>query len=84
MRTLFIINCVNGKKIASHSFLKNEEEVILMPGSSFRITSAVNMVDGLHIIHVQQIKLRNKFLKPVVSRVLTFVKDLNARVTVRQ
>ena len=35
VRTLFMIECINGKSIKSHSFYKDENEIILMPGNLF-------------------------------------------------
>ncbi|CAF3972018.1 unnamed protein product [Rotaria sp. Silwood1] len=55
-RTLFSIECINGKSIAKHSYFKNtEKEIILMPGSYFQVTSQLNPAPGLHIIQLKEI-----------------------------
>ncbi|CAF3675920.1 unnamed protein product [Rotaria sordida] len=37
IRTLFMIECINGKAIKSHSFYKDENEILLMPGTYLRV-----------------------------------------------
>ncbi|CAF2260611.1 unnamed protein product [Rotaria magnacalcarata] len=38
-RTMFSIECFNGKKIRSHSSLEEEDEILLLPGSQFIVKS---------------------------------------------
>ncbi|CAF2642264.1 unnamed protein product [Rotaria sp. Silwood2] len=65
MRTLFSIECRNGKPIGSHSYFENKEhEVILMPGSYFEVMSQLNLEDGLHIIHLKEMEPPITFVKP--------------------
>jgi hypothetical protein len=55
-RTLFSIECINGKSVAPHSYFKNtEKEIILMPGSYFEVVGQLNPAPKLHIIQLQEI-----------------------------
>lgn len=57
VRTMISIDCKNGKKISEHSYFKNkEQEVIIMPGSYFKVKSILNPADGFHMIDVEEIK----------------------------
>jgi hypothetical protein len=38
-RTIFSIECFNGKKIREHSSLEDEDEILLLPGSQFIVKS---------------------------------------------
>jgi hypothetical protein len=56
MRTLFSIECKDGKSVESHSYFKNQEkEIILMPGSFFEVVDQLNPTPELYIIHLKQI-----------------------------
>jgi hypothetical protein len=69
-RTLFSIECINGKSVVSHSYFKNtEKEIILMPGSYFEVIGQLNPAPKLRIIQLQEISppimlLRSPFSKP--------------------
>ncbi|CAF1129906.1 unnamed protein product [Adineta steineri] len=53
--TLFNIECLNGKSIASYTNYPNENEVILMPGTMFEVVSnPLNHKGGLNIIHLKE------------------------------
>ncbi len=54
-RTLFSIECQQGKSIALHSRYKAEEEIILMPGFYFQVIGQLTPAEGLRIIHLKQI-----------------------------
>ena len=65
LRTLFSIDCKDGKHIQSHSYFNNQEqEVILMPGSYFEVIGQLNPSDGVHIIQLKQIDPPIVFVKP--------------------
>ncbi|CAF4479923.1 unnamed protein product, partial [Didymodactylos carnosus] len=53
-RTLFNIQCHNGKQIHLHSHYKHEHEVLLMPGTYFQVKSTIDVGSNLNIIHVQE------------------------------
>ncbi len=54
-RTLFSIECKNGKCIREHSCFPDETEVLLLPGFSFEVTSKLNAGNGLYVIGLKQI-----------------------------
>ncbi|CAF4617155.1 unnamed protein product [Rotaria sp. Silwood1] len=55
-RTLFSIECSNGKSITKHSYFKNtEKEIILIPGSYFEVMGQLNPAPDLHIIQLKEI-----------------------------
>ncbi|CAF2955739.1 unnamed protein product [Rotaria sp. Silwood2] len=55
-RTLFSIECINGKSVDAHSyFKKTEQEIILMPGSYFEVLGQLNPAAGLNIIELKEI-----------------------------
>lgn len=53
-RTLFMIECVNGKSIRSHSFYQDENEIVLMPGTYLRVIGKSSPSSDLNIIHLQE------------------------------
>ena len=53
-RTLFMIECIHGKDIKSHSSYKNENEILLMPGTYLKVIGKWSPADSLHIIHLQE------------------------------
>ena len=53
-RTLFSIECLNGKNIRPHSYCQDEDEIILLPGFYFEVVSKVGGDNGLHIIHLRE------------------------------
>ncbi|CAF3699052.1 unnamed protein product [Rotaria sp. Silwood1] len=68
-RTLFSIECINGKSVAAHSYLKNtEKEIILMPGSYFEVIGQLNPAHELHIIQLREITPPIAFVKPPFSK----------------
>jgi Ran GTPase-activating protein (RanGAP) involved in mRNA processing and transport len=54
-RTLFSIECLNGKNIKPHSYYKTEDEILLLPGFYFEVVSKVAGGNGLHIIHLREV-----------------------------
>ncbi|CAF1008719.1 unnamed protein product [Adineta steineri] len=54
-RTLFSIECQNGKKIRSHSYINVEDEILLLPATQFEVISKLNPSSDLHIIHLKQV-----------------------------
>jgi hypothetical protein len=64
-RTIFSIECFNGKSIVNHSYFKHtEKEVILMPGSYFEVIGQLNPAPQLHIIQLQEIQPPIELVKP--------------------
>lgn len=54
VRTLFMIECINGKAIKSHSFYKDENEILLMPGTYLRVMDKWSPANDLYIIHLRE------------------------------
>ncbi|CAF1114206.1 unnamed protein product, partial [Rotaria sordida] len=68
-RTLFSIECINGKSVAKHSYFKNtEKEIILMPGSYFEVLGQLNPAPELHIIQLKEITPPIILVKPPFSK----------------
>jgi hypothetical protein len=62
---LFSIECTAGKPIGLHSYFENhEQEVIIMPGSYFKVVGQLNPAVGLYIIQLRQMNPPIEFVKP--------------------
>ncbi|CAF1211454.1 unnamed protein product [Adineta steineri] len=53
--TLFMIEAKNGKDISSYANCPNENEVILCPGTRFRVVSDPLDQPPMHLVHLQEI-----------------------------
>jgi hypothetical protein len=54
--TLFNIQCSTGKSIAEYTCYPSEDEVILMPGTTFEVVSnPLYHPGGLHVVHLKEI-----------------------------
>ncbi|CAF1321448.1 unnamed protein product [Adineta ricciae] len=54
-RTLFTIECSNGKLIKDHSYFAHEDEVLLLPGVELRVAGKVRPAPGLTIIELKEV-----------------------------
>jgi hypothetical protein len=54
VRTIFMIECINGKAIKSHSHYKEENEIILMPGTYLRVVGKWSPASGLYMIQLRE------------------------------
>ncbi|CAF1535196.1 unnamed protein product, partial [Didymodactylos carnosus] len=63
-RTLFNIECKEGKIIRAHSHFSIEDEVVLMPASFFEVIGKNNAGNGLYIVHVRQIEPPVPLIQP--------------------
>ena len=69
LRTLFSIECINGKSIINHSYFKQtEQELILMPGSYFEVMGQLNPADQLYIIQLKELSPPVTFVKPPFNK----------------
>ncbi|CAF3982487.1 unnamed protein product [Rotaria sp. Silwood1] len=75
-RTLFNIECMNGKAIKSHSYYKTEDEILLLPGFYFEVVSRVNAGNGLYIIHLRELSPPYVLLEPPFSSIPSTVSCL--------
>jgi hypothetical protein len=64
-RTLFQINCHTGKEIKNHSFIQNEDEILLLPARQFLVKSCLDSGNGLHIIQLEETDPIDPLLEPV-------------------
>ncbi|CAF1308122.1 unnamed protein product [Didymodactylos carnosus] len=72
-RTLFMIECLNGKVIQNHSHYESEHEVLLLPCSHFEVVSKLDQGYGLHTIHVRQIQPPVSLIQPPFDVAAAFV-----------
>ncbi|CAF1040560.1 unnamed protein product [Rotaria sordida] len=56
LRTMFNIECLNGKVIKNHSNYQQENEVLLLSGIQFEVISHLNAGNGLQIIHMKELE----------------------------
>jgi hypothetical protein len=66
-RTLFIIECLNGKYIGSHSFNKNEQEVLLLPATQFKVIRCDRQRDDIHRIYMKEVEPQSILLEPILN-----------------
>jgi hypothetical protein len=64
-RTLFQIECHSGKDIKNHSYLQDEDEILLLPAREFMVTSCLDSGNGLHIIQLKETDPEYPLLEPV-------------------
>jgi len=53
-RTIFTIECINGKAIQAHSYFKEENEILLIPGTYFQVVSKWQPAENLYMIHLRE------------------------------
>ncbi|CAF3892411.1 unnamed protein product [Rotaria sp. Silwood1] len=64
-RTLFQIDSHTGKNIKHHSFMPQEDEILLLPARQFEVKSCLDSGNGLHIIQIKEIDPLYPLLEPV-------------------
>jgi hypothetical protein len=64
-RTLFQIDCNTGRDIKKHSFIKQENEILLLPARKFQVISCLNSGNDLHIIQIKEIEPAFPLIEPV-------------------
>jgi hypothetical protein len=63
IRTIFTIECHSGKDIRKHSYFPNEDQIILMPVSKFKVISSFKTDNGQHRIDLKEIQSNNSLLQ---------------------
>ena len=63
-RTLFNIECINGKEIKEFSYYARENEILFLPATYFEVVGKIDSGNGLNIIHVKERKPPYELLKP--------------------
>ena len=54
-RTLFGIDCINGKDIKRHSYFAQEDEILLLPCTHLQVVGHLTGTENLHIIHLREV-----------------------------
>ncbi|CAF0877219.1 unnamed protein product [Adineta steineri] len=70
-RTMFIIECLNGKNIRKHSYFSKEDEILLLPATHFKVISVCNQ-GNLHTIRLKEIQPRIPLLNPIIISLADF------------
>ncbi|CAF4410322.1 unnamed protein product [Adineta steineri] len=70
-RTMFIIECLNGKNIRRHSYFSKEDEILLLPATHFKVISVCNQ-GNLHTIRLKEIQPRIPLLHPIIISLADF------------
>jgi hypothetical protein len=55
-RTMFIIECDSGKKIKNYSYLRSEDEVLILPATQFEVTGCLQPASDLYMIHLKEVQ----------------------------
>ncbi len=63
-RTVFKINCTKGRCIGSHSYFREEKEILLMPGTYLEVLNKWTNADGLHMIELQELEPPHQLITP--------------------
>jgi hypothetical protein len=66
VRTMFNIECLNGKNICRHSYFASEDEILLLPAIQFKIISSLDQGD-LKIVHLQELIPHFPLLHTILS-----------------
>ncbi|CAF1224295.1 unnamed protein product [Didymodactylos carnosus] len=62
-RTLFNIECENGRIIRRHSYYPKENEILLLPATQFQIIDKIDIGSDTHIIHLREVETPFPFLQ---------------------
>jgi hypothetical protein len=54
-RTVFSIQCKDGKRLGCHSSFPDEEEILLMPGYCYEVVSVLQTAPDMHLINLKDI-----------------------------
>jgi hypothetical protein len=54
-QTIFAIETKSGKLIRAHSHLRNDDEILLLPGILLKVIGSSNPSNGIHIINLREI-----------------------------
>ncbi|CAF4630358.1 unnamed protein product [Rotaria socialis] len=64
-RTLFTIDCDNGKDISQHVYYQLEKEILLPAASQFEVVASLEPADDFHIIQLKEIQSQVDLQHPV-------------------
>ena len=75
VRTLFNIECISGKAIRAHSFYKKESEILLMPGTYFRVVGKWSPAKDFYIVQLRETPAAHPYLEPPFNSSSSAVSD---------
>ncbi|CAF1204673.1 unnamed protein product, partial [Rotaria sp. Silwood1] len=67
-RTMFTIDCLNGKDIRQHSYFETENEVLILAATQFQVVASLDQANGLHIVQLKEIEPVFSLIQPVASK----------------
>ena len=70
-RTLFVIECTNGREIGKHSYFQKEREVLLPPATSVQVVDRKIGEDGVLTIYLREVISQFKYLEDPESPIRT-------------
>jgi hypothetical protein len=53
-RTIFTIECNSGKDIQHHSYIRSDNEILLLAATQFKVVACLNQDNGLQTIELQE------------------------------
>lgn len=62
-RTLFTIECFNGRDIRQHSYIKRENEILLLPGTQLKVVACLTPSTDFNIIQLKEVESSFSLLK---------------------
>ncbi|CAF1491301.1 unnamed protein product [Adineta ricciae] len=76
IRTVFIIECENGKSIRLHSYFEEENEIFLLPGTYFQVKGKWKAADNLYMIGLTEKSPPYATITPPFDNSVTLAKEL--------
>ena len=73
VRTMFAIECLNGKDISKHSYFETEDEILLLPATQFKVISCLDQGD-LKMVQLREVIPRFPLLHTISSSPYKFGK----------
>jgi len=65
IRTVFSIECLNGKAIGAHAYNKNDQEVLLLPATRLEVIRRDDQRDDIHKIYMKEVETQSGLLESV-------------------
>jgi hypothetical protein len=82
-RTLFNIECHDGKMIRSHSSVHVEDEFLLPPATQIEVVSKLDSGAGLTIIHVKQVQAPFPLIEPPSAVSMIPTENLSNQISIK-
>lgn len=65
-RTMFTIECFNGKDIQRHSYYETEHEILILAATQFQVVASLNQGKDLNIVQLKEIQPPYPLIQPVI------------------